>query len=682
MTTSSATVAPLPSPSRPPEAAPPARRHPLLAVARWSAQHRWTVLVGLARCWSSVALVAGSATGTRSLSEADTAVGRSAPPSGRWPAPTWSRQPVESVLVRSRTARTVDAAVTAAAEQVRARAAALPGVAGVDAPQTAPRRPQRGGAAPGCAPPAATPPRVADEADRLVRPGARGDRRRPGRAPRPAGAAGGRGLGRGGPRQGVRRGLPPRGAAEPPGDAADPAGRLRRAGRRRRAGAARAHVGGRRARPVGARLALVPSSDSTARVVLLIGLAVGVDYSLFYVRREREERAAGRGRPGRDRDAAPTSGRAVLVSGHHRRGGDGRACSSPATPCSPRFAVGTILVVAVAVLGSLTVLPAMLALLGDGVDRPRLPCSAGARRGRWRALAAPARPRAGPARGRLGLGGRRAGRARRPGAGHAHQPARHRDCPARVPVVQAYDRLAAASRSPGAPHTVAVWYGPPAGPAGGRAVARARCRRRRQRPRDRPATSRTPACQHGRAGGRGRLPLGTPPRTPGRAVARPAARPAGAGDRRHAPRRTTGGRRARPPARRTSTPSLRERLPLVFGFVLVLTVPGDAGGVPVAGRGADRDRAQPALGGRGVRAAGAGLPARLGRGAARLHLDRRGRGLAAAVPVRDPVRAVDGLPRLRRQPGPRGGAARGADPARRSPRGSRARPAWSPAPRS
>ena len=39
---------------------------------------------------------------------------------------------------------------------------------------------------------------------------------------------------------------------------------------------------------------LLPVSDTTASVVLLIGMAVGVDYSLFYVRRAREERALGR----------------------------------------------------------------------------------------------------------------------------------------------------------------------------------------------------------------------------------------------------------------------------------------------------------------------------------------------------------------------------------------------------
>jgi len=57
------------------------------------------------------------------------------------------------------------------------------------------------------------------------------------------------------------------------------------------------------------------ASDATSSVILLIGMAVGVDYSLFYVKREREERAAGReGREALHR-AAATSGQAVLISG-------------------------------------------------------------------------------------------------------------------------------------------------------------------------------------------------------------------------------------------------------------------------------------------------------------------------------------------------------------------------------
>src|SRR5205823_937834 len=60
---------------------------------------------------------------------------------------------------------------------------------------------------------------------------------------------------------------------------------------------------------------LVPMDKNVSAVVLLIGLAVGVDYALFYLRREREERAAGKGHRAALEAAAATSGRSVLISG-------------------------------------------------------------------------------------------------------------------------------------------------------------------------------------------------------------------------------------------------------------------------------------------------------------------------------------------------------------------------------
>jgi uncharacterized membrane protein YdfJ with MMPL/SSD domain len=115
-----------------------------------------------------------------------------------------------------------------------------------------------------------------------------------------------------------------------------------------------------------------PVDENVSAVVLLIGLAVGVDYSLFYLKREREERAAGRSEKAALEAAAATSGRAVLISGLTVMvamagmflTGD-QAFSS--------FAMGTILVVAIAVLGSLTVLPALLSKLGDRVNKARVP---------------------------------------------------------------------------------------------------------------------------------------------------------------------------------------------------------------------------------------------------------------------------------------------------------------------
>ncbi|MFL5908501.1 MAG: MMPL family transporter [Solirubrobacterales bacterium] len=112
--------------------------------------------------------------------------------------------------------------------------------------------------------------------------------------------------------------------------------------------------------------------NSINEVILLIGLAVGVDYSMFYLRREREEREAGRSEEAALAAAAATSGRAVLVSGFTviiAMAGMYFA----GTPTFESFATGTILVVAVALLGSLTVLPAILSWLGDRIEKGGVP---------------------------------------------------------------------------------------------------------------------------------------------------------------------------------------------------------------------------------------------------------------------------------------------------------------------
>ncbi|MCA2218327.1 MMPL family transporter [Jidongwangia harbinensis] len=117
---------------------------------------------------------------------------------------------------------------------------------------------------------------------------------------------------------------------------------------------------------------LVPANESTSSIILLIGMAVGIDYSLFYVRREREERAKGRGHVDAVEIAAETSGHAVVVSGFAVIiAMAGLFLANDAIFSS--LAVGSILVVAVAVIGSLTVLPALLSKLGRWVDRPRVP---------------------------------------------------------------------------------------------------------------------------------------------------------------------------------------------------------------------------------------------------------------------------------------------------------------------
>jgi RND superfamily putative drug exporter len=116
----------------------------------------------------------------------------------------------------------------------------------------------------------------------------------------------------------------------------------------------------------------LPIDSTTSSIVLLVGMAVGIDYSLFYLRREREERAAGASQVEALRTAAATSGRAIVVSGL-------TVMISLAglfltgIDVFTGFAVGAITVVGVAVIGSLTALPALLSLLGTWVDKGKIP---------------------------------------------------------------------------------------------------------------------------------------------------------------------------------------------------------------------------------------------------------------------------------------------------------------------
>ncbi len=113
---------------------------------------------------------------------------------------------------------------------------------------------------------------------------------------------------------------------------------------------------------------VLPASDITAPMVLLIGMAVGVDYSLFYLRREREERAAGLEPRAALKRTAATSGQAVLISGLTVLiAMAGLLLANDSTFSS--MGVATMVVVAGAMIGSLTVLPALLSRLGDKVEK-------------------------------------------------------------------------------------------------------------------------------------------------------------------------------------------------------------------------------------------------------------------------------------------------------------------------
>jgi RND superfamily putative drug exporter len=129
----------------------------------------------------------------------------------------------------------------------------------------------------------------------------------------------------------------------------------------------------------------LPIRSGTAEIVLILGMAVGVDYSLFYLRREREERAAGRSAADALQVAAATSGRAIVISGLTVMISLAGLFLSGINLFTG-MAFGTITVVGVAVVGSLTVLPALLSMLGDWADRGKIPFL-----GRRRTAARPSR---------------------------------------------------------------------------------------------------------------------------------------------------------------------------------------------------------------------------------------------------------------------------------------------------
>jgi putative drug exporter of the RND superfamily len=124
---------------------------------------------------------------------------------------------------------------------------------------------------------------------------------------------------------------------------------------------------------------------SASSVMMLMGMAVGVDYCLFYLRREREERARGAGREAALRTAAATSGRSVLISGLTVMVAMAGMFLA-GVQIFDGFAIATISVVLIAVVGSVTVLPALLSLLGDKVELGRIPFlgRAGRQNGRGR----------------------------------------------------------------------------------------------------------------------------------------------------------------------------------------------------------------------------------------------------------------------------------------------------------
>ena len=115
-----------------------------------------------------------------------------------------------------------------------------------------------------------------------------------------------------------------------------------------------------------------PLASEYSEMILLMGMAVGIDYSLFIVSRFRAERKAGRPKLEAIAVASNTTGRAVFYAGI-------TVVVSLAglmltnNPIFISMAIAAIIVVLIAIVGSLTLLPAILSVLGDNVNRLRLP---------------------------------------------------------------------------------------------------------------------------------------------------------------------------------------------------------------------------------------------------------------------------------------------------------------------
>ena len=345
--------------------------------------------------------------------------------------------------------------------------------------------------------------------------------------------------------------------------------------------------------------------------------------------------------------------------------------------------MGTVLVVAIALVGSLTVLPAVLSKLGDRVDRGRVPFLRRCRgrdgesrfwsaivgavlrhpmrlgRSRGRAAGRARDPRVPPAHREL----RRAGASARPAGDAGLRP--HREgVPRRAAARDRRRQRAGRDRAGGhAPGSTALERAALATRSDGRAD-----QRRRQPPSQRAArvrfslagTGTDATSNHALDLLRDTVIPSTIGRVPGVRV------------------HTTG----MTADSRDFNDSMKSHAPLRVRLRLRARLPAAAGHVPLDRDPAQGDRAQPALGRRRLRRARAHLPGRPPPVAARLPLDRRHHLVAAALPVRHPLRPLDGLPRAHPEPRARGLRRRHDHRAARSRTASAPPPASSRAPRS
>ena len=281
------------------------------------------------------------------------------------------------------------------------------------------------------------------------------------------------------------------------------------------AGAARLLGRPRRHRPEQLASHIVPTDEQTlGAIILMIGMAVGIDYSLFYLRREREERQRGRSPHEALLHAARTSGQAVLVSGATVLiAMAGMFVSGNALFTT--IGLGTMIVVLAAMIGSLTVLPALLHRLGDRVELGRIPVFRARLRddGPWgRFIAAVLRR---PVVALLVSGGALVVLAL-PAAGMHTKLPNLTDLPHDLKIVRTYDRIQQAFPGSQTPAQVVVKAPNVQTPA---AAARLRALPRSGRSRPASSTRRSPSTSTptGRSRGstsRSRATATTPPRSP------------------------------------------------------------------------------------------------------------------------------------------------------------------------
>ncbi len=447
------TVSPSGAPAR--TSAPPPRRGLVVGAARWSARHKWTALL-IWLAFVAAAIVGGGAVGTKDADWADNGVGASADAESALGHADFGEPHTESVLVRSDAGRSVDPADPVVAD-LHTSLAALPSVTAVEGPV-----PSQDGTAV-LLNVTLDVPEGSDEEEADAASVAAADVH--GVVDDAAAGSAGLTIGQVGDAS--------------IGDALDElySDDLRRAeflsipvtlvilvvvfGALIAAAVPVVLALSSVAAAMGLSAFtsyLFPSTDVLASMILLIGMAVGVDYSLFYVRREREERRKGLGTFDAVTAAAATSGRAVVVSGFAVViAMAGMFFAGEATFES--LAVGTILVVSVAVVGSVTALPALLAIFGRWIDRARIPLlwRLSRRDGDSRFWSAVLRPVLRHPRTSFFVGVAALLALAAPAMGMKLAQPGIEDLSGGVPEVQTYKAMTEAFPAEGASHVIAVW---------------------------------------------------------------------------------------------------------------------------------------------------------------------------------------------------------------------------------